>query len=178
MSRGGSLRMDTNKILMGKRVLVVDDEKDVLDLLIELLRMCKIDAASSFEEAKALLENHPYDLAVLDIMGVYGFELLKIAKSRNIPALMLTAHALNEESLDKSIKEGASYFVPKEEISRIDTYVADVLEAIEKNKNPWVRWFKRLGSTFDVIFTGPDWRDRQKEFEKLREAWREQDHLP
>jgi DNA-binding response OmpR family regulator len=159
--------MDTNKILLGKRVLVVDDEKDVLDLLVELLQMCKIDAAASFEDAKAHLETHPYDIAVLDIMGVNGFELLKIAAGRNIPVLMLTAKALNEESLDKSIKEGASYFVPKSEISRIDTYVADVLRAIEKNKNPWLRWLERLGGTFDVIFTGPGWRDRQKEFEKL-----------
>ena len=157
--------MDT-KILLGKRVLVVDDEKDVLEQLIDLLQMCKIDAAASFEEARALLEAHPYDIAILDIMGVNGFELLKIAKSRNIPALMLTAKALNEKSLDESIKEGASYFVPKDEIDRIDMYVADVLEAIEKNKNPWVRWLERLGGTFDVIFTGPGWRDRQKEFKK------------
>ena len=158
--------MKTNQILLGKRVLVVDDEKDVLDLMVDLLRVCKIDTAASFEEAKRLLESNPYDIAVLDIMGVNGFELLKIANSRNIPALMLTAHALNSGSLDKSIKDGAAYFVPKNEISRIDTYVADVLEAKEKNKNPWARWLKRLGSTFDVLFTGPNWREEQKEFLK------------
>ena len=33
--------MDTAKILKGKRLLIVDDEKDVLDTLIELLDMCK-----------------------------------------------------------------------------------------------------------------------------------------
>lgn len=163
--------METNQILLGKRVLVVDDERDVLELLVDLLRVCKIDTAASFEEAKDLLESHPYDLAVLDIMGVNGFELLKIANSRNIPALMLTAKALNEESLDQSIKEGAAYFVPKNEIARIDTYAADVLEAREKNKNPWVRWLKRLGVGFDVIFTGPDWREKQKGFwEKLQKT--------
>jgi CheY-like chemotaxis protein len=43
--------MDPKKLLKGKRVLIVDDEKDVLDLLTELLNMCKIDPASSFEEA-------------------------------------------------------------------------------------------------------------------------------
>ena len=163
--------MDANQILMGKRVLVVDDENDILELLIDLLRICRIDTASSFEEAKRLLESYPYDIAVLDIMGVDGFELLKIANSRNIPALMLTAKALNEESLDKSIEEGAAYFVPKGEIARIDTYVADVLEGIEKDKNPWVRWFKRLGGNFDVLFSGPNWREQKKEFwEKLRKA--------
>jgi CheY-like chemotaxis protein len=84
-------------IVKGKRVLIVDDEKDVLDTLTELLDMCKLDAASSFEQGKEFLENEYYDVAVLDIMGVKGYELLEIANSRDIPALMLTAHALSEE---------------------------------------------------------------------------------
>lgn len=128
--------MDTSKILLGKSVLIVDDERDVLESLIELLRLCKIDAASSFEEGKRLLERHNYEVVILDIMGVRGFELLDIARNRGVPALMLTAHALNEESLSKSIENGAAYFVPKEEITRIDTYVADVLEAKEKKRTP------------------------------------------
>lgn len=82
----------------------------------------------------------------------------------DVPALMLTAHALTEESLKKSAENGAAYYVPKDEINRISTFVADVLEAKEKNKNPWVRWFDRLGSSFDVIFTGPNWRENEKEF--------------
>ena len=149
---------------MGKRILIVDDEKDILDLLTELLELGKIDTAQSFEEAKGFIERYEYDIAVLDIMGVKGFELLKIANKKGIPALMLTAHALTEESLKKSAENGAAYYVPKDEINRISTFVADVLEAKEKNKNPWVRWFDRLGSSFDVIFTGPNWRENEKEF--------------
>ena len=161
--------MDPNKVILGKRVLVVDDERDILETLTDLLKVCKIDPASSFEEAKNLLEQYDYDLAVLDIMGVKGFELLEIANRRNIPALMLTAHSLNAESLRKSVNEGAAYFVPKQEITEIATYVADVLEAKEKNKNPWARWIKRLGSFFDVMFTGPNWREQEKAFlEKLK----------
>ncbi len=163
--------MDPNKILLGKRILIVDDEKDILETLTDLLRVGKIDAASSFEEAKRLLERYDYDIAVLDIMGVKGFELLKIANACHVPALMLTAHALTEESLSKSMADGAAYYVPKQEILQIPTYVADVLEAHEKGKNSWVRWFKRLGSTFDIIFTGSDWREREKEFlEKLNKV--------
>jgi DNA-binding response OmpR family regulator len=128
--------MDPNKLLKGKKILIVDDEKDVLDQLIELLDMCRVDAASSFEEGKKLLERESYDIAVLDIMGVKGMELLKIANKQNIPALMLTAHALSEESLKESAEEGASFYAPKEEINNIGLFVADVLEAKEKNKNP------------------------------------------
>ena len=156
--------MDPAKVILGKRVLIVDDEKDILDLLTDLLAPGKIDAASSFEEAKDFLERYEYDIAVLDIMGVKGFELLGMANARHVPALMLTAHALNEESLTKSIKDGAAYYVPKDEIAQIATYVADVLEAREKNKSPWARWLKRLGGSFDIIFTGPKWREREKEF--------------
>ena len=158
--------METSKLLKGKRVLIVDDEPDILDLLTELLSPCMIDRASSFEKAKALLETEPYDIAVLDIMGVKGFELLDIARQRNIPALMLTAHALSEESLRKSAEAGASYFVPKEEMDKIDLFVADVIEARENNKNPWVKWYERLCSFFDnnMKFSGPNWREQHKEF--------------
>ena len=162
--------MDTEKTLKGKRVLIADDEQDILDLLVELLSACMVDPASSFEEAKRLLETQYYDIAVLDIMGIRGFELLEIANKRGIPALMLTAHALSEESLRKSAKEGASYYVPKDEIGKIDVFVADVIEAREKKKNPWVRWYERLGNFFDKKFSGPNWREQQKEFweEKLK----------
>ncbi len=156
--------MDPQKVIMGKRILIVDDEKDILDLLTELLELGKLDTAASFEEAKGFIERYEYDIVVLDIMGVKGFELLKIANKKGIPALMLTAHALTEESLKKSAENGAAYYVPKDEINRISTFVADVLEAKEKNKNPWVRWFDRLSSSFDVIFTGPNWRENEKEF--------------
>jgi CheY-like chemotaxis protein len=34
--------METKKILRGKRVLIVDDEKDILNVLVELLDMCRL----------------------------------------------------------------------------------------------------------------------------------------
>ena len=163
--------MDSKKIIMGKKALIVDDEKDVLEVLVELLELCKIDTASSFDEARNLLERYDYDVVILDIMGVRGFDLLEMATKKRIPTLMLTAHALTEENLKKSAESGASYYVPKDEINQIATFVADVLDAKEKKKNPWVRWMDRLGGYFDVAFTGPDWRKREKEFwdKKIRE---------
>ena len=44
--------MDTEKTLEGKKILIVDDEQDILDMLVELLSMSNIDNASSFEEGK------------------------------------------------------------------------------------------------------------------------------
>jgi CheY-like chemotaxis protein len=155
--------MDPNKILKGKRVLIVDDEEDILDYLTELLDMCKVDRASSFEEAHELMEKEFYHAAVLDIMGVQGYELLELANKKGIPALMLTAHAISKDNLKKSFEKGASYYVPKDEISNVDTFLADILEAREKEKNVWARWYDRLSSFCDKRF-GPNWRDDDPEF--------------
>ena len=162
--------MDPKKLLKGKKILIVDDEPDVLETLIELLDMCRIDTAASFEEGKRLLEDQSYDIAILDIMRVKGFELLKIANEQKIPALMLTAHALSEESLKKSAEDGAAYFAPKEKMHEIDLFVADVLEALQKKKSPWEKWFERLGGFYDRRFHGPNWREQERKFweEKLK----------
>lgn len=155
--------MDVERILRGKRILIVDDEEDILEFLTELLEICKIDRASTFEEGKNLLESNYYHAAVLDIMGVRGYELLEIANKREIPALMLTAHALSKDNLKKSFKKGAAYYVPKDEIGKVDVFLADVLEAIEKKKNVFVKWYERLSGFCDRRF-GPNWKDDDPEF--------------
>jgi DNA-binding response OmpR family regulator len=111
----------------GKKILIVDDEPDVLSQLVEILDMCRIDKALSFDEGQRLLENETYDIAILDIMGVDGFELLKVANQYKIPVIMLTAHGLSEENLKRSAEEGACYYAPKEKMVEIDLFVADVL---------------------------------------------------
>ena len=57
--------MDKQKILKGKWILVVDDEEDILQLVYELLEMCKIDTASSYEEAKELLGERSFDFVIV-----------------------------------------------------------------------------------------------------------------
>ena len=158
--------MDPEKIIRGRRILIVDDEEDVLETLIDLLAMCRIDTATSFEEGKELLESRDYDVAVLDIMGVKGFDLLDIAVSRNIPALMLTAHALSPESLKKSIKLGAVTFLPKEKMSELSSYLEDVYT--EGGKPIWKKLFDRMGGYFNKRF-GPDWKEKDKFFKEFEE---------
>ena len=155
--------MDPQKILKGIRILIVDDEEDILETLTELLDICKVDRASTFEEAKELLETNIYHVAILDIMGVRGYELLEIANKRGIPALMLTAHALSKNNLKKSFEKGASYYVPKDEINKIDVFVADILLAQEQNKNVMVKWYERLSGFCDRRF-GPNWKDEDPDF--------------
>jgi DNA-binding NtrC family response regulator len=150
-------------LLAGKKVLIADDEPDVLETLEEILSMCEVVKATTFERAKELLETQHFDLAVLDIMGIDGYGLLKIAKDKKILAVMLTAHALSVEETVKSYKKGAASYVPKEEIEKIPLVLNDVLEAREKGKPSWWRWLVRLGPYYDRRF-GPAWQERDKEF--------------
>ena len=106
-------------VLEGKKVLIADDEPDVLETLEELLSMCKVVKASTFEEGKKQLETQSFDFAILDIMGIDGYKLLDIAVDKDITALMLTAHALTPQDTVRSFKGGAASYVPKDEISRV-----------------------------------------------------------
>jgi len=157
--------MADRDLLKGKRVLLVDDEPDVLDTLQELLPMCETVKASDFKTAKNYLETQYFDMTVLDIMGVQGFQLLGIANQRGVTAVMLTAHALSPDNVVKSYKEGASLYLPKEEMVNIASFLNDVLEAKEQGKSPWVRWYDRLGSFFERKF-GENWQKDDPEFWK------------
>jgi len=150
-------------ILKGKRVLIVDDEPDILETLEDLLDMCLIDKAPSFETARKFLDKGSYDVAVLDIMGVRGYDLLELAGSKGVPALMLTAHALNPDSLVKSVKGGARAYVPKDKITDIAAYLTDILQASARGAKRPGTWFARLKPFFDKKF-GPGWREKDRAF--------------
>jgi DNA-binding NtrC family response regulator len=160
----------SNDLLEGIRVLIVDDEPDVFETLEELLPMCRLVEASNFEDAKSRLEQEPFDIAILDIMGVDGYKLLEIASEKKIPSVMLTAHALSVEDTVKSFKGGAGSYVPKEEMIHIATFLEDVLVARKTGKNLVSRWFERLGSFYDKKF-GPDWQQNDKEFWEKYRYW-------
>ncbi len=155
--------MGKGNLLVGKKVLIVDDEPDVLETLSELLEMCDITEASSFEEAKELLETQVFDMAILDIMGVSGYELLEIATRKKVTAVMLTAYALTPGDVVKSHKGGAAYYIPKEEMVNITTFLNDILEAKEKGEDTWGSWFSRMASFCEKRFAS-DWKSSDKDF--------------
>lgn len=155
--------MEKTSLLKYKRILIVDDEPDILETLEDLLVMCDVVKASSFDEAKGLLEIQYFDMAILDIMGVNGYKLLEIANNKNVIAVILTAHALSPDNTVRSFKEGAAYYVPKDEIGNIKVFLNDILEAKEKGKKFWWRWLDRFSSYYDKKF-GPDWQKGDKDF--------------
>ncbi len=155
--------MDSPKILDGKTVLLVDDEVDILETLEEMLFQCQVDSALTFDRAVDLLRDRTYDVAVLDIMGVQGFELLKITHQKAIPTLMLTAHALTPENLRQSMERGADAYVPKDKMVDLPLFIADVLKARSEGKQANARWFSFLEPAFDKVF-GTGWRKNDETF--------------
>jgi DNA-binding NtrC family response regulator len=149
--------------LKGRRLLIVDDEPDVLETLIELLDMCVIDTARSYETAVTFIEKNTYDASIFDIMGVRGLDLLEVAVTKGIPVLMLTAHALNPEMLVSSIKAGARAYVPKDEMADIQHFLLDLMAAREGAAHKRFSWFARLKPFFDTKF-GRGWREKDRSF--------------
>ncbi len=151
--------------LKGKQILAVDDEQDVLDILGEELDDygVELDRASSYEEAIQRLASLTYDLVILDIMGVRGFDLLEYATAKQIPVVMLTAHALSPQSLKKSIELGARAYLPKDQLGQIAPFLEDVLTL--SYRSAWKAVFEKLGSSFGKRF-GPEWRKSEKDFWK------------
>jgi DNA-binding NtrC family response regulator len=158
------------KLLDGKSVLIVDDEPDVLETLAQLLSMCDVKKAATYDEAERLLEKEAFDIAVLDIMGVDGYKLLEISKSKGVMAVMLTAHALSPAHIVKSFKGGAASYLPKDEMANIADFLEEILEAKEKGKHFWWRWLDRWGDYYEKKF-GPEWQNEDKEFWEKFKYW-------
>ena len=162
--------MSTESALKDKVILVVDDEPDILESIEEELDICTIHKATDYKTALQYLSSYSYDIVILDIMGVNGFELLKKSVSRGFPAVMLTAHALSPESLKKSIKLGAVSFLPKDKIAELRSFLEDVV--IGGGKPVWQKLFDKLGGYFGKRF-GPDWEERDKFFKDFKKEFKE-----
>jgi DNA-binding response OmpR family regulator len=158
------MEMASPEIWKDKLVLAVDDEPDVLETIQELLADCpdvKFHTATTFEKARQLIVSFSYDLVILDIMGVRGFELLQIATFEGIPAVMLTAHAVNPDALKRSIELGARAYLPKDLLPSLVPFLEDVLKL--SYQSVWRRTLDHVASLFDKKF-GSDWRKSEDQF--------------
>lgn len=146
-----------------KSVLAVDDEVDILETIEEILDDARVDTAQDFEAALKKINENQYDVAILDIMGVDGMQLLDACVKRGIPAVMLTAHAINPETLMESVRNGAISYLPKESLSELDVMLNEILSAHDRGEPSWKLLFEKLGDYFDKRF-GADWKEKDREF--------------
>lgn len=106
--------------MANERVLIVDDEEDVLELMRYHLNKngYKVETAASGEEALAVAREKLPDIIVLDLMlpGIDGFEVCRHLKSdlktERIPIIMLTAKG-EEADIVSGLELGADDYVTK-----------------------------------------------------------------
>ena len=103
---------------MKTRILVVDDERSMREMLCILLEREGYEAveAGSADKALQLFESSVFDLVISDIQmpGMNGIDLLAHIKklSPDVPVLMITAFATAEQAVD-AIKLGAFHYFTK-----------------------------------------------------------------
>lgn len=133
------------EFLKQKRILLVDDEQDLLDMVISILkedRFQNIRTAKCVKEAVIIAEDFCPELAILDVMlpDGNGFSLMEQLKSKaDYPILFLTARGEDEDKF-KGFGLGADDyivkpFLPKELIFRITA----ILRRSYKDENPLVK---------------------------------------
>jgi len=102
------------------KVLVIDDEPDILKLVKISLEMVEFEVVSALsgEEALEYLENNMPALILLDVMmpDMDGYQicrhLRRDIKTKNLPIVMLTARGQKGDA-EKGFKAGASEYVLK-----------------------------------------------------------------
>jgi signal transduction histidine kinase len=104
---------------MENKVLVVDDEKEIRELLSKaLLRMAglRVELAGSAEEALTKIERTPFDLVLTDLVmpNMTGLQLVaEIAKSRPETLTVLMTGQATIDSALAALKQGASDYLTK-----------------------------------------------------------------
>ena len=105
--------MYDQSILDEKKLLAVDDEPDVLEVNKEAFPSSRLTTAQDFDSGLKLINENIFDLVILDIMGVNGFELLKACRERHLPAAMLTSKAIDVGGLNSAIREAPCFLAQR-----------------------------------------------------------------
>jgi DNA-binding NtrC family response regulator len=100
------------------RVMIVDDEEVLRDVLEVVLRREEFDVvlAASGEEALSLLDTEDVDLIILDVMlpGISGIDTLRAIRISNpaLPVVVITAFSSIDGAIE-AMKFGAFHYIPK-----------------------------------------------------------------
>ena len=124
---------------MGIRILVADDDPDIVFGLSERLRWLGHDVvtANDGQAALAAVESHALDLALLDVSmpQLNGIEALKCMRKRwpNLPVVVVTAYGTIRLAVE-AMKEGAVDFITKPfEPGQIDLIVATMVQRMDRH---------------------------------------------
>ena len=123
---------------MNRSILIVDDEQDMLQLLrrsLESELSCKVQTATSAEQALQLLAGNIFDLVLADIKmpGMDGLQLLELIKKDKpeLTVVMMTAFGHIEMAV-QALKRGAYDFITKP--FDLDALVLRLEKALERSR--------------------------------------------
>ncbi len=118
------------------RILIVEDEEMIADVISRGLARAGYQCLCAYDglEAAELLEEHRYDLILLDIMlpGADGYELMRYIKDFGIPVIFITARTRLEDKV-KGFRLGADDYITKPfELAELTVRVEAVLRRCHK----------------------------------------------
>ena len=121
------------------RILVVEDEKPISDLLDMSLTSAgyTCDCVFTGIEAADAVNSRRYDLILLDVMlpGIDGFELMEYLAPMEIPVIFITARSAVKDRI-KGLKLGADDYITKPfEIAELLARVETVLRRYHKTES-------------------------------------------
>ncbi len=128
-----------DRIKMTHKILIVDDEKMMTELLEDHLRDCGYEtlAANSAVEAIRLLQKQP-DLIILDINmpGMDGLELCRSIRDHVVcPILFVTARVTEQDKINGLQHGGDDYITKPFSLNELSARVAAHLRRDERNRN-------------------------------------------
>lgn len=141
---------------MEERILVVDDEKDICDILQFNLENegYKVDLANSGEEALSILTDK-HDLIILDVMmgGISGFKMAeKLRKEeKSVPIIFLTAKNTENDMLMGFSLGGDDYVSKPFSVKELIARVKSVLKRVRLNKKETQTLWQHEGLTIDIL---------------------------
>ncbi|MBM3246452.1 MAG: response regulator [Candidatus Omnitrophica bacterium] len=139
--------MEKHDFLKKNKILIVDDESDIVDVLKQFLchKGYDVSGASSGEEALDILDEKRTDLVLLDIKmpGIQGTEVAKIVKEKypHIKIIVVTGYAEEAESLSRD-NLLAGLFVKPIQLQELYEKILEVLYYPEIKK--LVLWVKTI----------------------------------
>ncbi|MGN7401519.1 sigma-54-dependent transcriptional regulator [Cytobacillus praedii] len=144
------------------RLLIVDDEKDLLELLVKRLirKGYEVKCAETAEDALLLLKKHMFDIAIYDIRlpKMDGIELLKKTKiiQPETEILMLTGHGTIETAIE-AMKIGAfDYLTKPYNLSELEITIQKAEESRKlKHKNDSMKEIIKQHNEFQIIGESP-----------------------
>ncbi len=141
---------------MEERILVVDDEKDICDILQFNLENegYEVDLANSAEEALSSLTDK-HDLIILDVMmgGMSGFKMAERLRKdgKSVPIIFLTAKNTENDMLTGFSLGGDDYMSKPFSVKELIARVKSVLKRVRSSRKELQALWQHGGLTVDIL---------------------------